>query len=50
MKKINARLSSMKRSLPWIAAIGASFLLLSFTSDFYAKNNLFGMDCMYFLK
>ena len=45
IKKMNARWSVMRRSVPWLLGMTAAFAVLSWASDAYAKHNLFGVDC-----
>lgn len=45
MKKLCARLTVMKRSLPWVACMGGLFLFLAWTGEGHVKNHLFGGDC-----
>ena len=45
MKKISARLATMKRSLPWVACMGGMFLFLSWGIESCVKESLFGFDC-----
>lgn len=45
MQKIAGRFAAMKRSLPWLAGMGAFFVLIKFAGDYFAQDELFGYDC-----
>lgn len=44
MTKISARLSVMKRSLPWVATVGGIFLAIAWVGEAAVRDSIFGRD------